>query len=111
MSHAYDTYIAKKAAYEQATDTVNRVIDELKKFATPLITNWRNCYIEMFGEATPMEMLSGRQKVDGSNVPPVADIRRALLIQFNAQKEANQAWTALSEQERKELKLPPWLQR
>lgn len=111
MSREFDDYIANKAAYDRATNTIVRLVEDLRQFAEPILDDWATCYVEVSGQPTPMDMINGRQKVDGSKLPSVADLRNALLTQFNAQKEASQAWEALSPQEKAELKTPPWLQK
>jgi hypothetical protein len=108
MSQEFDEYMAAKARRDAATATVNRLIENLRKFAEPLIQNWQNCYVEMFGQPTPMG-LSNRRAVDANDLPPVVDIRSAIIDQFNAERAATEAWAKLSQQEQKELQPPSWL--
>ncbi len=110
MSQAHDGYVSKKAEYDAATKNVTDLILRLRSFAAPLIEDWQTCHIEVFGEGTPMSMVGERRrKVDGNNVPSVAELQKALVAQFAAQQEGHRAWTSIPDQERQELKPPPWL--
>jgi hypothetical protein len=73
MSQQFDEYIAAKAECDKATETVERVIGSLKKFAEPLLQNWRNCYVEV-GQGIPMGLVN-RRAVNANDLPPPADIR------------------------------------
>jgi hypothetical protein len=110
MSQAHDDYISKKAEYDAPTKNVAALISRLQSFAAPLFEKWETCHIEIFGEATPMDMTSERRrKVDGNNIPSPAELQKALIAQFAAKKEGHRAWTSMPERERQELKSPPWL--
>ncbi len=65
MSQAHDNYISKKAEYDAATQNVTDLISRLRKFAAPLIANWQTCYIEIFGQGTPMDMIKGETRLMG----------------------------------------------
>jgi len=111
MSQAYDDYNAKKAAYDSATQSVAKLISRLQSFAGAL-SNWEKSHIEIFGEATPMDMAASRpNKISGKDIPIPAELQKALIAQFNAQKEGHGAWTSLPEAERQNLKSPPWMVR
>jgi len=111
MSKEYDNYIAAKKNYDDTAAAVQTLIDQLAAFASPLIKNWKDCYVELYGSATPMETVSTLQRVQGNNVPNPAEIQQAMLRHRESQKLGHAAWTSLSEQERKELVHPPWLKR
>ena len=106
MSPASDHYLIKKAASETATRTVVRLIQDLRRFAAPLLADWSECYIDISGMPTPTRMTVRRKAVSGHAVPNVQDLRRALINQFEAQLEATQAWNVLSPGERKRLAPP-----
>jgi hypothetical protein len=111
MSQPHDDYVSKKAEYDAATKNVTDLVSRLRSFAAPLIENWQTCYIEVFGgDGTPMAMVGERRrKVDGNNLPSVAEFQKALVAQFAAQQEGHRAWTTIPATERQELKSPPWL--
>jgi hypothetical protein len=110
MSQAHDDYVSKKAEYDAATNNVTDLISRLRSFVAPLIENWQTCHIEVFGKGTPTDMVGERRrKVDGNNVPSVDELRKALIAQFGAMKDGHRAWTSIPDQERQELKSPPWL--
>jgi hypothetical protein len=113
MSQQHDDYISKKADYDAATKNVTDLILRLQSFVAPLFENWQTCYIEVFGgDGPPMAMVAERRcKVDGNNLPSVAELQKALVAQFAAQQEGHRAWTSIPATERQELKSPPWLKR
>src|SRR5215204_2651398 len=110
MSQAYDDYIQRKEAYDGATDAIQRLVNELRSFAAPLLTDWSKCYIQLPGQNVPMGMAK-RKAIDRTKMPQVQDLHRALVAQFNAQEEAHKAWMSLPSPERDNLKPPPWLVR
>src|SRR4029450_12622199 len=107
MSDPYKNYFEKKDAYEAATLAAETCIGQLKKFTDPLLENWRSCYIELSGSSAPTGMAKGRDMLDGSEIPSPEELRNSLVNQYEAQVTANEAWLALSERERAELKAPP----
>jgi hypothetical protein len=109
MSQAHDDYIAKKTTYDAATQSVTKIISRLQSFAGAL-SNWQKSHIDIFGEATPSDMASARStKIDGNGIPTPAELQKALVAQYKAQREGHQAWTSIPDAERQELKPPPWL--
>lgn len=105
-SPARGHYQVMRDANTRATERVVRLVEDLKRFTQPLLTNWSNCYIEIAGMATPSRMTEYRKAVPGDAVPSVQELRNALVDQFEAQLCATQAWNVLSPGERLGLQPP-----
>jgi hypothetical protein len=109
MSQAYDNYIQAKKKYDDAEKAVQNLIDRLGAFATPLIHNWRECYIDLQGQGNPMSAINSiNQRINGNGVPDAMMIHHALLAYREAERIGHQAWTNVPADERKELVSPPW---
>ncbi len=106
-SPARDHYEAMRIATKAATEKIVRLIEDLGRFAMPLLADWSKCYIEVSGLHTPTQMAEHRKAVHGDMVPTVHDLREALIHQFETQLGATQAWNVLSPEERKGLQPPP----
>ena len=108
MPQAYGRYFEMKAAYEQATAQVERLIAQLGKFTTPLLFNWSRYYVDA-NVPTPPGMMQERIRVSGQGIPSPDEIARAMVEQFDALQSAREAWDRIPERERGELQRPSWL--
>ncbi len=111
ISPACDHYMSKKAACVAATTEVMTLVDSLRRFALPLLSDWSKCQVEVPGAYTPREMAKSRKSVIGQDLPSVHKLQRALVHQYEAEREATQAWNVLSRTEQKKVGRPPWLKR
>jgi hypothetical protein len=107
MSQTMDDFVAKNAAFEAAEATVERVVGELRNFAAPLTNDWKKCFIRLPGTPEPMG-LQRRNGLDGTKYPAIVDLHRAIILHFEAEQAAKQAWTNLADAERKAMKMPKW---
>lgn len=106
-SPAREHYEAMRSANKAATEKLVRLIEDLGRFAMPLLADWSKCYIEASGQRTPPQMAEHRKAVPGDLVPSVHELREALIHQFETKLGATQAWNVLSAEERKGLQPPP----
>lgn len=105
---AYGRYFEAKAAYEQATAQVQRLIAQLGKFTTPLLFNWNRYYVDA-NVPTPPDMIRKRIRVSGQDIPTPSDVAQAMVAQFEALQAACEAWDRMPKPERDELQKPSWL--
>jgi hypothetical protein len=111
MSQAYETYIKAINACRESEQNVEQLIARLNAFAAPLLKNWRQCYIDMSGRTDDTAALFSKERVDGSNVPSAHEIRSAIEAHSKAMVAAQRAWTAVPEEERRNVLAPSWIKR
>jgi len=111
MSQPYKAYIKAIEAHRESEQNVEYLIARLAAFATPLIKNWRQCYVDLSGRTDDAAALFSKEWVDGSNVPSAHEIRSALDARSKAMAAAERAWTALPEEERRNVLAPSWIKR
>jgi hypothetical protein len=111
MSQAYEAYVKAMNAYRESEQNVEMLVGRLKAFAAPLIKNWRQCYVDLSGRTDDAAALFSKEWVDGSNVPSAQEIRAALDAHSKAMTAAQRAWSAVPEEERRNLLAPSWIRK
>ena len=108
MSQPYDRYLEAMAAYDLANAKVEAQLQQVRSFLTPLLFNAKALYVDA-GVPVPTAMGLGRVRMNGEGIPTPADIGVSLIAQFEALRNAQDAWVSIPETERKDLPEPSWL--
>ena len=103
MSQRVDSYIAAMVARADAEKEVEELVTRFREYAAPLIGDWRQCR-EAVMERSVLARLS--EKLFGPNIPTPQEIRSAMIDFFEADAEAHQAWSRLSDDEQKHVVAP-----
>jgi hypothetical protein len=103
VSQRVDAYIAAMVTRADAEKEVEALVTRFREYAAPLIGDWRQCR-EAVMEKSILARLS--EKLFGPNIPTPQEIRSAMVDFFEADAEAHQAWSHLSDDEQRHV-VPP----
>ena len=103
MSQRTDDYIGAMVTCEAAEAEVEELVERLRKYAKPLIDDWRRCR-DLVTEKTPLMRV--KEKLFGKSVPTPEEIQTAMIRFFESEEAVREAWSRLSADEQRHLVSP-----